>query len=130
MSEPTGVLAGAAIGQISVNVDDVERATAFYRDKLGLAHLFSAGGMAFFATDGARLMLARPEAEFSGPSSILYFRVADIEAAHAALVGAGVESRHGSRLTHKTDASELWLAFFTDGEGNTDALMEERATAV
>ena len=35
------------IGQIAINVRDVERATAFYRDKLELKFLFAAGNMAW-----------------------------------------------------------------------------------
>ncbi|HEX4840628.1 MAG TPA: VOC family protein [bacterium] len=32
----------AEIGQISIPVHDVERATAFYRDQLGMRYLFTA----------------------------------------------------------------------------------------
>src|SRR3979409_1441108 len=46
------------IGQIFVNVKDIERATAFYRDILGMTFLFAAPpSMAFFDCDGVRLML-------------------------------------------------------------------------
>ena len=55
------------IGQISVNVKDIERATAFYRDILGMTFLFEAPpSMAFFDCDGVRLMLGvadRPDLE-------------------------------------------------------------------
>ena len=50
------------IGQISVNVPDLDRATTFYKDKLGMKHLFSVPPkMAFFDCEGIRLMLAIPE---------------------------------------------------------------------
>src|SRR5687767_1246256 len=71
------------ICQISVNVHDLKRATAFYRDTLGMKHLFDAGTMAFFDCEGIRLMLAVPEKpEFDHPSSIIYFRVPNMEAAY------------------------------------------------
>ena len=80
------------IGQISVNVHDLERATAFYKTSLGMKHLFSVPPkMAFFDADGVRLMLGIPERpDLDHPSSILYFKVDDIEAAHEALVQRGV----------------------------------------
>ena len=46
------------IGQIFVNVHDLDRAIAFYRDVLGVRFLFQAPpNMAFFDCDGIRLML-------------------------------------------------------------------------
>ena len=49
------------LGQIAITVHDVERATAFYRDTLGLTLLFTAGKLAFFDCGGVRLMLDVPE---------------------------------------------------------------------
>ena len=65
------------IGQISVNVHDFDRAVAFYKETLGMKHLFSVPGrMAFFDCSGLRLMLAIPERpDLDHPSSILYFKV-------------------------------------------------------
>src|ERR1700726_5105504 len=79
------------IGQIAINAHDGERAAAFYQDTLGLKLLFKAGaGLAFFDCGGVRLMLTRPEKpEFDHPSSILYFSVPDIQAAHAAMKDKG-----------------------------------------
>jgi catechol 2,3-dioxygenase-like lactoylglutathione lyase family enzyme len=45
------------IGQISIIVHDLQRATSFYRDALGLPLLFTAGNLAFFDCGGVRLML-------------------------------------------------------------------------
>ena len=70
-------------GQIAINVHDLDRATAFYRDKLGLSLLFTAGKLAFFDCGGVLLMLDIAEKpEFDHPSSILYFAVPDVAAAH------------------------------------------------
>jgi catechol 2,3-dioxygenase-like lactoylglutathione lyase family enzyme len=70
------------LGQVCINVHDVGRATAFYRDKLGLPFLFAAGQLAFFDCAGVRLMLSPPEKpEFDHPSSVLYLVVPDIKTA-------------------------------------------------
>lgn len=115
------------IGQIAVNVEDLPRATAFYRDGLGMPLLFQAAGMAFFRCGGVRLMLSVPEsAEFAQRSSILYFRVADVESAHRQLAARGVEFIRPPQLVHRSEASELWMAFFRDSERNTLAIMGER----
>ncbi|MGI8652098.1 MAG: VOC family protein [Geodermatophilaceae bacterium] len=55
--EHTGIL------QIHVSVTDIERSVAFYRDVLGLQHLFTVKGqpMALFDAVGVRLYLAVPE---------------------------------------------------------------------
>jgi len=114
------------IGQIAVNVQDLERAVAFYRDVLGMQHLFSAGNMAFFDCGGLRLMLGLPDRkEMDHPASILYYRVEDIEEAHETLTGLGVECEAGPLLAHRAPDHELWLAFFHDTEGNLFALMSE-----
>jgi predicted enzyme related to lactoylglutathione lyase len=116
------------IGQISVNVHNLERATAFYKDKLGMKHLFSVPPkMAFFDCGGIRLMLAIPErADLDHPSSILYFKVQDIDYAYEALVGRGVHFETKPMLVAPMATYDLWLAEFRDSENNVLALMCER----
>jgi predicted enzyme related to lactoylglutathione lyase len=114
------------LGQIALTARDVDRATAFYRDVLGLPLLFRAGDLSFFDCGGVRLMLSVPESgEFDHPSSILYFRVADLEAAYAALVERDVTFTHAPSVVATMPDHTLWMAFFTDSEGNTLALMSE-----
>ena len=113
------------IGQIALTVENVDRATGFYRDVLGMRHLFSAGTMSFFDCGGVRLMLGMAEGEGATHSSILYFRVDDIEAAHRTLHGRGVEFVHEPRLVHPAEDHDLWMGFFKDTEGNVLALMSE-----
>jgi methylmalonyl-CoA/ethylmalonyl-CoA epimerase len=122
--EPFGL---SEIGQIAVTVEDLERATAFYRDVLGIPFLFSAPpGMAFFDCAGIRLLLGEPElAEGKRLSSVLYFRVPDIHEAHRVLAERGVEFVNEPHLVHRADTYELWLAELHDSEGNTHALMSE-----
>lgn len=126
MTGATPTFGLAQLGQIAITVHDLDRATAFYRDVLGLPFLFRAPNLAFFDCAGIRLMLGLPErAELVHPSSILYFSVADIDAAHAALAARGVSFTDRPHLIAKMPDHDLWMAFFTDSEGNTLALMSE-----
>jgi methylmalonyl-CoA/ethylmalonyl-CoA epimerase len=118
----------ARIGQISVTARDVERATEFYRDRLGMKHLFSVSGMAFLDCGGIRLMLARPEKpEFDHPGSVLYFPVDDIRNAHEVLASRGVAFEDAPHRIARMETYDLWMAFFRDSEGNLLALMSEVA---
>jgi methylmalonyl-CoA/ethylmalonyl-CoA epimerase len=116
------------IGQIAINVRDLERAVTFYRDTLGMRFLFQApGGLAFFDAGGVRLMLGVAEKqEFDHPSSILYYRVPDILAAHETLTSRGVTFIDTPHLIARLPDHELWMTFFRDSEENVLALMEER----
>lgn len=116
-----------AVRQIALTVTDVGRATAFYRDAVGLRFLFSAGpNLAFLDVGGVRLMLAGPEGEFKpGASSVIYFRVADIIAAHAALSARGVQFPRAPHFLAPMPDHDLWLCEFRDPDGNHLALMCE-----
>src|SRR6266436_1499901 len=116
------------IGQISVNVHDLARAAVFYKDTLGLKHLFTAPPkMAFFDCGGVRLMLAIPERpDLDHPSSILYFKVEDIEQAYEVLASRGVHFETKPMLVAPMATHDLWLAEFRDSEKNVLALMCER----
>jgi methylmalonyl-CoA/ethylmalonyl-CoA epimerase len=114
------------IGQIAINAKDVERATAFYRDVLGLKLLFQAGpNLSFFDCGGVRLMITVAEAEFDHPASILYYKVDDIRAAYEAIKSRGAEFRDEPHLIAKMPDHELWITSLKDSEGNTLALMSE-----
>jgi catechol 2,3-dioxygenase-like lactoylglutathione lyase family enzyme len=116
----------AGIGQIAINVHDLSRATAFYRDKLGLRLLFTAGKLAFFDCGGVRLMLDTPEKpEFDHPSSILYFAVPDIAAAHRQLLTQGVRFEDEPHAVARMPDHDLWMTFFRDTEQNLLAFMSE-----
>jgi methylmalonyl-CoA/ethylmalonyl-CoA epimerase len=116
----------ARLGQVAIRVRDIERATKFYRDVLGLAHLFSAGKLAFFDCGGVRLMLDTPEKpEFDHPSSILYFAVPDINAAQRQMREGGVRFEDEPHMIAKMPDHDLWMTFFRDSEDNLLALMSE-----
>lgn len=117
-----------SIGQIAILVKDVARATDFYRDKLGMKHLFSTGNLSFFDCGGVRLMLDKPEkAEFG--TSIIYFKVTQIEDAHEQMQSRGVEFVDKPHLIAKLPDHDLWMTFFRDSEGNLMGLMSEVHTA-
>ena len=116
----------ARIAQIAINVYDVDRATAFYRDVLALPHLFRAGHLSFFNCGGVRLMLSPPEKpQFNHPASILYFQVGDIQATAQRLKTTGVKFEDEPHLIARMPTHELWMNHFHDTEGNLLALMSE-----
>ncbi len=119
----------STIGQIAVNAHDLERAVDFYRDRLGMKHLFSVPPqMAFFDCDGLRLMLSLPEKpEFDHPSSILYFKVDNIQQAAQTLSDRGVQFEEQPVFVANMGAYDLWMASFRDSENNLLALMSEVA---
>ena len=115
----------SAISQIAVNAHDIERATAFYRDNLGMKHLFSAPpNLAFFDCNGIRLMLSLPaKPEFDHPSSIIYFNVDDIQLATKTLSDRGVKFEEQPVFVANMGTYDLWLASFRDSENNLLAIM-------
>jgi len=116
----------SSIGQISINVHDVERAKAFYRDTLGMKFLFDAGHMVFFDCGGVRLMLSKPDKpEFDHPTSFIYYRIADIERSYAILLARGVRFEERPTLVARLQDHDLWMAFFRDPDNNPLVLMSE-----
>lgn len=112
------------IGQIAVLVKDVERATEFYRDKLAMKYLFTAGNLAFFDCGGVRLMLDKTDKVEAG-TSIIYFKVREIHEAHEQMKARGVEFVDKPHLIAKLPDHDLWMTFFRDSEGNLLGLMSE-----
>lgn len=112
------------IGQIAILVKDVARATEFYRDKLGMTYLFSAGNLAFFDCGGIRLMLDKPEKTEAG-TSIIYFKVPEINEAHEQMRARGVEFVDTPHLIARLRDHDLWMTFFRDSEGNLLSMMSE-----
>lgn len=126
MESGTNQFGLSEIGQIAISVNDLERATAFYRDKLGMKYLFTANGMAFFNSNGIRLMLSRlNKATSDQVSFVIYFKVRDIQEAYKTLSERGVRFEEQPELAAKTEKFDLWLACFKDSENNTLCLMSE-----
>lgn len=115
------------IQQIALVQHDVDAAVPFYRDGLGLPLQFAMAGMAFFDAGGVRLMLTKPSsADLDHPNSVLYFEVANCQAAYDALKARGVPFDDQPHLVGKTATHELWMAFCRDPERNLIAISESR----
>jgi DNA-binding CsgD family transcriptional regulator/catechol 2,3-dioxygenase-like lactoylglutathione lyase family enzyme len=118
------------VGQLSRSVADIEAAERWYRDVLGLDHLYTFGEIAFFDCGGTRIMLSQA-VEGPGPESLIYLRVPDIDAAYRRLTGRGVEFINAPHMIHKhDDGVEEWMAFFNDPEGRPLAIMSVVEPAV
>ena len=111
------------IQQIAIGVDDLEKATAFYRDQLGMQFLFGTNHQSFFNCNGLRLMLTT--LKHNNANSLIYFDVPNIQAAFESLKDRGVSFDDEPHTVHETDTIALWMAFFKDTEGNTLAIDSE-----
>jgi methylmalonyl-CoA/ethylmalonyl-CoA epimerase len=116
--------------QVALGCSELARSVAFYRDLLGAKWIaqFEPPGLAFFALGGARLLLETTQAPRPG-GAVLYFRVADIHAAHAELCARGVAFDGEPHAIHRDDDGAFgeagtteWMAFFRDPDGNVLAL--------
>ena len=127
MNPTTDVAALDRVGQIAINVHDVTRATAFYRDVLGMKFLFAAPpGLAFFDCGGVRLMLTTPDRpEQDHLSSVIYYVVSDIHETHRAMLARGVVFDDEPHIVARMPGIDLWMTFLKDPEGNLLALMCE-----
>jgi catechol 2,3-dioxygenase-like lactoylglutathione lyase family enzyme len=102
---------------ISVPVTDMERATAWYRDTLGVPQTGEGGFPEFKLGDNVFLYLIDPNAtgsSFTSPNtSGVALRVADVAEARKELESRGVQF-HGDVL----DTGVCHMAFFADPDGN------------
>jgi catechol 2,3-dioxygenase-like lactoylglutathione lyase family enzyme len=111
---------------ISVPVTDMERATSFYRDTLGLDQVSEDGFPEFQLGENVSLYLLNMEAigsQWSAPHTAhVALRVPDVAATRRELEERGVEFQ-GDVL----DTGVCHMAFFADPDGN--ALMLHRRYA-
>jgi methylmalonyl-CoA/ethylmalonyl-CoA epimerase len=123
----------ARITQIAVPVRDVKEAARFYRDTLGLKHLFDAPpALSFFDCGGVRLMLAGPEAQGKDGDEqhpVLFYDVSDIKKAHAKLKSSGAKSIEEPHIITRMSGREIWISSVSDGQGNVVSLMSDVAEA-
>tara|TARA_A100001037_G_C14978509_1_gene556974 strand:- start:348 stop:737 length:390 start_codon:yes stop_codon:yes gene_type:complete len=112
------------LGQIALPVRDLEASMPFYAKTLGLRVLMQPPGMAFFDLVGVRLMIQEMETVESS-STVLYFRVEDIEAAYSDLTARGVSFMDKPHVIAQLDDHTLWMAFFQDPDDHPLALMAE-----
>ena len=92
-----------AVGQIHITVTDLDRSIAFYRDVLGLEHLFTVPGqpMSFFDAGGVRLYLGRTEDERFVSRPTIYYRVDDLDTSWAEITARGAAEISGPQLVHR-----------------------------
>lgn len=124
----TPAAASMEIGQIAITVSDVAKATAFYRDVLGLKFLFQAGpNLAFLAAGNVRVMLTTPQGHGEvGKNSTLYFKVTQVVETHTEMIQRGAVNERAAQLVAKMPDHELWIGFLRDPDGNLVGLMEEK----
>jgi methylmalonyl-CoA/ethylmalonyl-CoA epimerase len=115
----------SAIGQIAITVSDVERAIAFYRDTLGMKLLFQVPNLGFFDCGGVRLMLSGAEKPGEHYSSVIYFRVSDLQEACRELAARGLVFEQEPHMIARMADHDLWMSFFRDPDRNLLGLMSE-----
>ena len=117
------------IRQIALPVDSVEKAKTFYRDVLGMQHLFDAPpALSFFDCGGVRLMLAGPEAQGKDGEkqhAVLFYDVSDIKTTYAKIKAAGAPSLAEPHIITRMNGREVWIAELSDGQGNNVSLISE-----
>ena len=120
-------LSNATIGQLMIPVEDFDRGVFFYESTLGLPLLFVAPPqMAFFMCGSVRILVGvLPGGQTAQRGSAVYFKVEDICGVASSLRSKGVAFASEPHLVHRTPTSELWLAEFSDPDGNHLALMSE-----
>ncbi|TDR22596.1 LuxR C-terminal-related transcriptional regulator [Marinicella litoralis] len=115
-----------SLGQISRTVKNIAQSETWYKDVLGLKHLYTYGQLAFFDLNGVRLMLSEADDKDSTTqsASVLYFQTEDIKYSHQQLSEKGITFSHAPHKVHvHDDGTEEWMAFFNDSEGRPLGLM-------
>ena len=119
------------IKQIALPVHDVDKAKTFYKDVLGLTHLFDAPpALSFFDCGGIRLMLCGPAAQGKDGDSqhaVLFYDTSDIRKAYASMTAAGARSLAEPHIIARMNGREVWIAEMSDGQGNAVSLISEVA---
>jgi catechol 2,3-dioxygenase-like lactoylglutathione lyase family enzyme len=117
-------LVSGSIAQIARSVRDIKQAEDWYKNVLGLPHLYTFGNLAFFDCNGTRLMLSQESAVAA--ESILYMRVGNISAAYELLKSRGVEFINAPHMVHRhADGTEEWLSMLKDPEGRPLGIMAQ-----
>ena len=117
------------IKQIAIPVRSIDEAKAFYRDTLGLQHLFDAPpALSFFDCGGVQMMLAGPAAQGKDGDqqhAVLFYDVSDIIKTHARIKSSGAKSLADPHIIARMNGREVWVCELSDGQGNVVGLMSE-----
>jgi len=127
---PEQLAADTAMGAVTLNVADLDRMTAYYRDAVGLQQL---------SADGPRVVLGRgtrpvvvlehsPELTHAAPGQAGLFHTAIVFDTQAALAAAvySVAQRHPGTFTGSSDHLVSQAFYFDDPEGNGVELYWDR----
>lgn len=110
-----------SLGQVARATRDLARTVEWLRDVVGLREIMRFETAAFFDCGGVRLYLSVGD---PAGNSLLYFKVADIQAEVARLRAAGVSIASAPHRIHvHADGTEEWMAFITDPDGGPLGLM-------
>ena len=128
-----GKVSLSRIKQIALPVREISEATRFYRDTLGMRHLFDAPpALSFFDCGGVQLMLAGPDAQGKDGGeqhAVLFYDVSDIKDVHGRIKSSGAKSIEEPRVIARMNGREIWVSSFSDGQGNVVSLMSDVAEA-
>ena len=117
------------IKQIAIPVHSLDEAKSFYRDTLGLRHLFDAPpALSFFDCGGLQLMLAGPPAQGKDGDQqhpVLFYDVSDIKKTHARIKSSGAKSLEEPHVITRMNGREIWISSVSDGQGNVVSLMSD-----
>ena len=115
------------IAQIVVPTRELDLAKSFYKDVIGLTHLFDAPNVCAFKVDDIRLLLTAQPNYAPPPSGVVfYFSTQDIMARHLAWIERGARDGGAPQCIARLGVVEIWIAFVLDPSGNTLGLIEER----
>jgi methylmalonyl-CoA/ethylmalonyl-CoA epimerase len=117
------------IRQIAIPVRDIKEGARFYREVLGLRHLFDAPpALSFFDCGGVQLMLSGPDAQGKDGDqqhAVLFYDVSDIRKTHGKIKSSGAKSIEEPRVVTRMNGREIWISSFSDGQGNVVSLMSD-----
>jgi len=109
------------IAQVAVKTKDLQRATEFYRDKLGMKVLISSKIISVLDCGGITLLLGPNET-----GSLIYFDVEDIQKAVETLSAQGIKIEEKPTLVGQLGNMDVWIAAFKDSEDNLVGLMSKK----
>jgi methylmalonyl-CoA/ethylmalonyl-CoA epimerase len=120
----------SGVHQVAITVKDLEAAVTYYRDVLGLPLLFQAPpGLAFFQCGATRLMLSAVPEPDPTRRMVLYYAVADIQAAVEGIRQRGGAIKREPQKIARVENRDVWLAVTEDPDGHVVGLMSETVTS-
>jgi catechol 2,3-dioxygenase-like lactoylglutathione lyase family enzyme len=122
---PAGSIQGVGV---TIQVTDLPRSLAFYRDTLGFHAIDQGSDSAVLASGDTRLILRTVHQLPPAPASFnLNLEVGDVDAVYEDLVAKGVAFAHPPQPVSRGDRLELWSATFKDPDAHSVAITQWRA---